>query len=599
MKFFKIISHVISKAEFLLSIIAGRRLRGVMFSIIATVALYGRTEAQELIPGKSPNWPEIVNPPPQGAATDPFYNELPIARWSVVPLQAFAAKIPVGLVAFHGCGQALGNEGIEKVEFIANNGQVLTVRDPSPNPETGRWEWWAYLSPQESDGIVEVRAIVYPYNGQCSMMQGGFSEGVGYGQNVSSSEQSLVLWSNQSGSYNKNPLWVTTAGSDESGTGTEGSPYRTIGAAVLKGYNGNADFGRIILGKGSYPMHRGGSDHSLNSKGWLAIEAAPGVRPSEVFIGGNTEDGSVNTRYRLICFRNLTMDYSLGSTHTIFGPSIYYIVNVWCDGVTIIGSSPASAFRDFFANTKFVAFTSNGQNRLKWSKWSSGPVADIVVGVDVSNTSGDVFSGSSFIRDWTVTGTSILNGQHPDLWQSYGQHRNRILMDGKIVGSDTELIFLDGGMPANHDVAMVNVMLATTGGGASHISSQSRHLLLWNIELTGQPLVLYPEIGLLPSFGAFGCVFPNIGLERNTNSSSFSWTCNQFSGTGLTGTLSVVLNPSYDSSFIARKIFTIPKRTVRWDMEQKERLHPYYCGVYGTRKLNDLSKPPQNIRIVR
>jgi hypothetical protein len=568
---------------------------------IVAITLSGVAGAVEIVPGGSPNWPQYAPPAARGSSTDPFSKELPIARWSRVQFQSFATKIPIGLVAFHGCGQALGNEGIEKVEFIANNGDVTTVNEPSPNPETGLWEWWAYLNPRATDGIVEVRAIIYPYNGLCRILQSGFVEELAPGQNVPSNEQSLVVWSNKSGTYTKPAIWVSMTGNDEIGAGTETSPYRTIGVAVLKGYQGNADFGRIYLGKGTYPMHRGGPDGSLNTKGWLSIEAAPGLQPNEVFIGGNQEDDSIATRYRLVCFRNLSLDYSVSSTHTIFGPSIYYTVNMWFDGAVIKGSSNASSFGGYFANANMVAFTRSPENRLRWLNWNSGPVAAIVSGVDILNTSGDVFSGASFIRDWSVTKTSILSGQHPDLWQSYGGHSNRILMDGKIIGSDTELIFLDGGLPANADIAMVNVVLATTGGGASHISSECKNVLLWNIELTGQPLVLYPAIGNTPTFGAFGCIFPEIAKLDGTDISNFSWTCNQFGGAGMSGSLSATLNPEYNELFAAQKALEIPKRTVRWDADQKERMGPFRCGAYASsnQSIQIIPSPVQGLRIIK
>lgn len=581
----------------------GRKMFHIFSVIMALILMQGITRSAELVPGNNPNWPQISQPPAQGASTDPFSKELPIARWSQVPFQTFSEKIPVGLVAFHGCGQALGNEGIQKVEFIANNGQVTTVTEPSPNPLTGLWEWWAYLNPRATDGVVEVRAIIYPYNGQCRTLQGGFVDALAPGQNLPTNEQSLVLWSNKSGSYSKPAMWVSTTGSDESGTGSETSPFRTIGAAVLKGYQGNADFGRICLGKGSYPMHRGGPDGTLNTKGWLTIEPAPGLRPDEVFIGGNQEGAATVSRYRLVCFKNLSLDYSVNSTHTIFGPSIYYTVNTWFDGTIIKGATNASSFNSYVANANIVGFTGNRDNRLKWSNWNSGPVAFIVSGVDVSNTSGDVFTGASFIRDWSVAKTSMLNGQHPDLWQSYGGNSNRILMDGKVIGTDTELIFLDGGLPANADIAMVNVVLATTGGGASHISSECKNLLLWNIELAGQSLGLYPAIGNTPTFGAFGCIFPDVVRVNDAEINQFSWESNQFGGKGISGALSATLSPQYNEQFIAQIVLETSKRTVRWYADQKERVAPYHVGAYRVANIASEStvplSPVKNLRIMR
>jgi hypothetical protein len=329
-------------------------------------------------------------------------------------------------------------------------------------------------------------------------------------------------------------------------------------------------------------MHRGGPDGIFNTKGWLAIEAAPGLQTDDVIVGGNKEDGSIVTRYRLVCFRNLTFDYSVPSTHTIFGPSIYYIVNLWFDQVVIKGASNASAFSSYFTNINTVAFTGTHGKRIKWMNWNSGPVASIVTGVDVSNTSGDVFSGASFIRDWTVRDTVKLEGQHPDIWQSYGQGSNRILMDGKAVGTKTQLIFLDGDLPANRDVAMVNIVLAITeSGGASHIG-KLRHLLLWNIDLQTQPLLLYAKIGPVETFGAVGCIFAEIVPLDGQPTNTFKWDSNQFTGGVLHGVNGVLSSANHNENYDAQTPAQISKRTVRWAMNQQERLPPYQCGAYAS-----------------
>src|SRR5690606_27685079 len=92
---------------------------------------------------------------------------------------------------------------------------------------------WVSLAPAETDGLVEVRAVVYPHSGYCRVLQGGYITAIGSSAFLPSSEQSLLLWSNGSGSYTKTPVWVdATDGVDEAGRGTEALPYKTASYAV-------------------------------------------------------------------------------------------------------------------------------------------------------------------------------------------------------------------------------------------------------------------------------------------------------------------------------------------------------------------------------
>ena len=571
--------------------------RNSLLTLMVGFLLVARVEGN-IVPGNSPDWPTIQVGGARGDSANPFHGEQPIARWSTVSFQSYSKPFPVGLVAFHGCGQALGNEGIEKVEFIANDGQIVTVREPSPNPETGRWEWWAFLDPMPTDGVVEVRAIVYPHSGVSRILQGGFSGKLEPGQNVPDNQQSVVLWSNQSGTFTKPDMWVSTSGSDETGDGTQAKPFRSIHTAVYNGYKGNADFGRVLLTKGTYPMHNTNWDAYLNSKGWFIIEAAPGERREDVIIGGNTEQGW-STRYRTICFRNLTFDYKIPSTTTLSSPSIYQQNNVWLDGVSISGVDATTSFGSYFSGVRLAAVTGNGRYRAVWKNFKGGPTAPIVVGVDVSNCSGDVFTGVPLVRDWTVSDTVMLPADHPDLWQSFGSNPNRILMDGKIVAGDIQLIFLDATLYNNTDLAMVNIVMAAKGGGLGQIGAPLKHVLLWNIELVGQDLSVPQLVGAAPTFGLCGSILSKVGFAADEKPETYQWTMNQFARAPVTGTMSALVNPNYTTSFVAMNVMEIPKRTVRWDLEQKERKIPYRCGAYANPALIKDIDPVKNLRIVR
>ena len=63
--------------------------------------------------------------------------------------------------------------------------------------------------------------------------------------------------------------------------------------------------------------------------------------------------------------------------------------------------------------------------------------------------------------------------------------------------------------------------------------------------------------------------------------------------------MSALVNPNYTTSFVAMNVMEIPKRTVRWDLEQKERKIPYRCGAYANPALIKNIDPVKNLRIVR
>lgn len=542
----------------------------------------------DLVPGTAANWEPTPIPGRQGEEGARFSNERPIARWSVASHQAFGKAFSIGLVAVHGSGQQRGDEGIAKVVFVANDGQPVTVSEPSINPSTGYWEWWVNLLPGAKDGPVEVRATVYPHEGQCRVLQGGYVDVLGTGENVPGSAESLVLWSNAKGSFTRAPVWVAKTGSDSEGDGSQERPYQSIGAAVMKGYGGDVDFGTLWLGPGLYPMHRGGGGSPLNQKGWLTIEPAPGVDRSEVTIGGNDGDPPAS-RYRLLRFKDVSFDYTIPSpASTVKSPSTRIKVNLWLEGVSIRGQSASARFNHMFEACNVVAITKSARNRLNWSNWNSGPAAPIVLGVDVSETSGDVFSGSQLIRDWTVKGTIKLAGQHPDLWQSYGAGGNRILMDGICEGEDIQLIFFDGGRDHNTDIAVVNTIMKTAGGGQSQVASEIRHMLLWNIQLDGHRILFHERIGSCATFAAFGSIFPDTKLGSGSDPDAWLWDYNQFSSSSgqLVGNHALRKDPLYGEDLIPTRPMEVPARTVRWDFRQAARPNPSQAGAWAD------SRPP-------
>ena len=169
------------------------------------------------------------------------YNDNAIANWDVVPNQTFTGDFNVGVVAFH-------NSGIDHVAFSVNGGAWTNVSAMTANPQTantsgignanasGIVEYWATLQASDftTDGQVEVRAIAYPKIGVPRVLS------------------SLYLNSNSNGSLTRQPVYVSTTGSDSTGDGTQAKPFATIFRAAKSMNNGTVKNGLIYLLPGDY-----------------------------------------------------------------------------------------------------------------------------------------------------------------------------------------------------------------------------------------------------------------------------------------------------------------------------------------------------------
>jgi hypothetical protein len=176
-------------------------------------------------------------------------------------------------------------------------------------------------------------------------------------------------------------------------------------------------------------------------------------------------------------------------------------------------------------------------------------------------------------------------------------------MDGKAVSDAAMLINLDGNLPANRDIAMVNISLAIKGKGGSSGIGQLRHVLLWNVDLQTQPLLLYPIMGPVGTFGAVGCIFADIAPLDGQPTNTFKWDSNQFTGGILYGVNGVKKSANYDMNYNPQSPAEITKRTVRWGLGQEERNPPYRCGAHASPRqpvqTSPGPTPVQGVRIIR
>lgn len=257
-----------------------------------------------------------AQPPNVGSPAVDGYNATAIARWNVVPHQEFDGTINVGVVAGH-------FNGIDRVELAVDGGSWAPVLNPSTNPSTGVDEYWATIDASDftSDGVIEVRARVFPIAGRPRVLGGTIDNA-----SADTGNHSLFL---HRGIFTPVIKYVSPTGNDSNDGTSAGSPKKTIVDAIkaIKSQvnNGNSvDGGVVKLMAGDHIWHdpSGGTRTFADMTSWLLIEAADGENAETVRIykrGNNFAPASGNNvRFRL---RNITItnDYTVSERDALLG----------------------------------------------------------------------------------------------------------------------------------------------------------------------------------------------------------------------------------------------------------------------------------------
>ena len=515
--------------------------------------IVGRVFKTRLAPGDAhlntnclESWAPTAVPPPIVGLNGPFRDETPIACWATETRSVYRGTKFIALMAVHGCGQERGNDGIEKVEFIANNGAITTVYDAELGPN-GVYEWGTTLEQHATDGPIEIRAIIYPYVGKCLVLQGGFDlytqsghtgPNISYNPNAEDENSSidefsctgeptppvgsqlipnremdrnasLIAWSNRLGTYTRPPRYVSLTGNDDTGTGTVSSPYRTIQKALLAD-SGSLDFVNIYLGSGTHQYARQTALNAAaytNSKSWVTIQPASGS--SNVVIGGNTSGITVYSREKFIRFRNITFDYTADAAPTIIGAPDAMRPRIWFDSCIIRGPGTAAenlGFSHYFRNIDFVAITGRqipfiGVRQAEWLNWNEGPTgASIASRILVNSISGDVFTNVRYIRNFQVIDMKkdanlpvpVLFNRKIDAYNSVRRNDSRIMMDGTVSQSSNGLVLAATSTVADepaalYNQAIVNVVINLPGHQSDCLIARPfRNILFWHVDLQTQ-----------------------------------------------------------------------------------------------------------------
>lgn len=344
---------------------------------------------------------------------------LPIARWNLVPYQEVTSSLAIGVVAFH-------KDGINRVEFRVNNGNLKTVKKALYNPISRTVEYWFSLNADRfSDGLQMVTARVVPIVGQARDLP------------------PLPIFTNKNGSYLNRVIYVSSQIGNDNSAGTASLPFRTIDKAISSiqaAQNGVADGAKIYLLPGDYSF---GSNLQVNTQSrWLTLEAAPGVSSDQVRI---TSGSSLGFNTKLIKLSKLTIKPSTGGS--ILNTDDPKEDHLWISGSKMVGPG-----RTVFG--KWLPYGSATATREIQTTWTSVSITDSTIGnsmngpdgisylrnVIVDNIGSDAFSNTLMIvhsvaknidHRGTVNPYQPGDTFHPDVYQFYGVGENVILYNVK------------------------------------------------------------------------------------------------------------------------------------------------------------------------
>ncbi len=422
-----------------------------------------------VIPGGGPGPGSSVEPIATPASTGFGADAKVIARWDVVPFQAFTGEMNVGVVAFH-------VNGIDRVEFSANGGAWVSTSEMRVNAQTGVREYWATLRASDfPDGVVEVRAVAYPTRGVARSLDG------------------LRLYANSRGTLESRIRWATATGNDQTGDGTQARPFRSIYRATQSlsqsGGSVGADNGVVYLGAGSYEYKRpNGTQPAVTTNVWLTVQPAPGVSRDSVSIVSATEgqaNGGLNTR--LVRLKNVTLR---GMLETVTPLEDY----LWLDGVKHVGTGPSDPLT-YFVDAWWTGiyatdcFSTNVINGFVGAR--------LVRNCTVDRYFNDAFPGCAAVINSTVknaTGGVAPNGYafHSDVWQERSPNTaENVVLYGITATENCTQQGVFSRTDGHRDVAIVNCSFDLRGyPNQSQWRTRSFHMVVQNNTFLGAPFCL-------------------------------------------------------------------------------------------------------------
>ncbi|WP_340148658.1 hypothetical protein [uncultured Sneathiella sp.] len=360
-----------------------------------------------------------------------------IAHWNVVAFQAIDGPFQFGIVAFH-------INGVDRVDYQINGGDVLSVTDMTLNKRTNTYEYWTTIDPAKigplnpENPIVEIKATVFPKTAGIPREMDPMYFNV---KPADGSQDAIV--------------WVSGKGDDKRGDGTKENPFRQPGRALealedIEDDRDEAVFGVVYLMEGEYIWGSSGYSAPDTDSRWVEIAAAPGVDKSKAVF--NEDDGG-GFLPLLLKVKGVTIK------NVYFIPEGGEYSNLWLEDSDMIGPGATTGGGFYHSPSWDEVFFIN----VHLSDFPNG-ATDLAIArnVKLTNIGSDAFSGSRLIVNSEVNGIDRGDTQfHPDVFQIYcgNDDMENFIIFG-LVARDAEAqgIFA-GGCSSLDNVAIVNALL--------------------------------------------------------------------------------------------------------------------------------------------
>jgi hypothetical protein len=399
-----------------------------------------------------------------------------MARWDVVPYQTVAGTLGVGVVAFH-------VNGIDHVDIAVDGGPWVSVSQPSLNAATGVWEYWATLDAARFGASVDAKAspfkeaalqaVAYPKVGQPRWLADESPSNNDPGDGTLRLEIGV-------GDPAPPTAYVSPAGKDATGDGTQAHPYATLQGAVDA--LSSLDGATVYLEEGDYYGPNGAGE---NNTRWLTITAAPGSDPAKVRLLGSAPGARWNTRR--VHLQKLSIAPPASEAGSVANPSQPNRI-FWFDGVTIDGGDRQVATGPTInqADTYWTDVTIR-EYANPVDTWNGA--VQLARRVHAQGVLEDSFRVDRLLVDCSVDDVDPLTtARHPDViqYEPDGTPNNFIVYGLKATNVASQGVYVNGS-----DWALVNVLIEQKAG--SQLLWQiddglTDHVLFWHVTTVNQEL---------------------------------------------------------------------------------------------------------------
>lgn len=434
--------------------------RGQSFTIGGTTTTSGTTTtfvAQRIQPG--PGFTDAAAPTVWAPPLLPDLSDavLPIARWNRPPRDRISSTVNVGVLAYH-------ISGIDRVEFVANGGTPVVVRQSAVNSQNKVEEFYFIIDPSNfSPRVLEIRATVYPVVGAPRVLE------------------PLFVPVKTPGSLRSR--YVSVTGDDTLGDGTSANPFQTLTAAVLslRASGATCDNAIVYFLPGSYDLSAEPTPFvTINADtDWFTLARAPSAPAGSVTITNFPASG-----VRAQMFKLVNLNLGPGTINGVYrdGQSLYLRSCVFTGlGQDVGPSGPSAGFYNVYAVDTTIQDLCNG----------FGSKAMYLRDCRFYDIGSDPLQGVKMVVNTTVRNVDrkTKTSFHPDVLQWHETNTENRIVYGLTATSYISAMGIGSGENCTN-VAIVNTKIDNTGWGGTVFSFGGvvNHMIIRNSTFTGSAL---------------------------------------------------------------------------------------------------------------